>query len=144
MAKSKHNVRDAKRPLRITITKKDVDGSKKLEPDACAAANAICRQVEHVVAARVHRSVAYVKMSSGVWLRYVTPQHLRDELALFDRAGIFDPGEYVLTPPKGAQQMGYRPSHGPKNARYTGRPAKAYHVLTGLRPNASKKFNDLD
>lgn len=90
-------VMDAKRSLKLIITKNDCARASIKEPQDCAAARAIRREL-HAKECRVHLGRVYVRTNESNWQRYVTPDALRSEIIAFDRGGAFSPGEYVLAP----------------------------------------------
>jgi hypothetical protein len=129
-------VTDAKNDLRLHITKLDVRSGAKKNADACAAANALCRQ-EGCTEAKVHFTRAYIKKGK-TWVRYYVPPALRSEIVAFDRGGTFEAGDYELKamPPNmiepRAKSRGInktkRKSHANK-----GLMPKAVHITTGVR-----------
>lgn len=130
-------VADAKKAIRITITKSDVAKGKGKDPDHCAAALACIRE-GHASEARVHVSRVYLKRGSK-WTRYKTPLAIRSEIISFDRGGGFAPGEYTLRPIQPSERYG-----APRKKRYerTGKHPKRGrrvkpHVVAGIRSNAN-------
>jgi len=133
-------VEDADTPLSISITKNDILHGNTKDPGACAAARCICR-MPYVEEARVHVARTYVKMN-GRWLRYATPQSLRQEIVSFDRGGTFQPGEYELSP----VPEWFREKRGEahsldtnENRGKTGKKRHKPHKLTGVRHDALRK-----
>lgn len=106
-------VMDAKHAITITVTKADVEKADVKQPEGCAAARAINREM-HSLEARVHLGRVYVKTNKDHWTRFMTPKNLRSEIIAFDRGGTFEPGEYTLSAPQ-------------PNARLTGRRRGAPH-----------------
>lgn len=102
---------NAKKPLALHITERDIKGADNKEPSHCAAARALCRE-HHAKEVRVHLGRIYVRSNEGNWVRYLTPKALRTEIISFDRGGSFEPGEFRLTP--------LQPSHRPKGKRFGG------------------------
>ena len=105
---------DAKRPLTLHITKKDVEYGGVKDPWSCAAARAACRQV-NVAAARIHLGRAYLLIGNK-WHRYQTPMNLRTEIISFDRSKKFQPGDFTLAvcPPSKMKGVSHkRKSSGP-------------------------------
>lgn len=130
-------LKDARTPLVVTIKAADIRGSEKKSPDCCAAAVALCRQL-HVKKARVYLSRTYI-LERGQWVRYVTPQALRTEIIMFDRAGIFEPGDYRLDTLKHSQRMGYKsPNEKRAPHKTSGKFSKPLHTVAGVRPSAPK------
>lgn len=90
-------INNSHRGLRVKINDADISGGKRLRPDACAAANALCR-MQGVQNAKVYRHCIYLQDEKGNWNRYRTSGALRLETIVFDRGGRFLPGEYDLLP----------------------------------------------
>jgi hypothetical protein len=132
-------VKDATKPIILTITKDDVRSGAKKNSNSCAAANALCRQ-EGCEAAKVHMARAYIKKGK-TWYRFAVPAPLRNEVLAFDRGGTFEPGEYILTPVQPSIRLGKPHSSTPDLRTYAerkGKPSKnkrkrAYHVVSGVR-----------
>lgn len=118
-------VNNATKPLLISITSKDARAGLKKDPMSCAAAVACTREIPNCTEARVHVSVAYLKIK-GKWFRYRTPQALRTEIVGFDRGAKFSPGDYYLAPiqpshrANGKRMGGSKPTErkGPKQKRH--------------------------
>ena len=81
------------RRLRINITQADIDKGEVLNPNACAAAQAIQRALKKQ--AKVHRGVTYLDEGKA-YRKYRTSTALRMETIIFDRGGRFMPGPYDL------------------------------------------------
>ena len=124
-------VTDAKKPLRITITKQDVKAGSKKDPTSCAAARALCRQ-DGVAEARVHIARTYLK-TGDKWTRYATNGGLRTEIISFDRGGDFAPGKYVLTPLSPSQRTGKN-----HNKQYAG-PKVPERGVPGKNPKKGRR-----
>ncbi len=86
---------DAKRPVTLVITKRDVTTADTKEPAHCVVAKA-CRRMMNAAEVRVHLSRTYVRANEGNWTRFFTPRSLRQEIIAFDRGGKFEPGQYQL------------------------------------------------
>ena len=140
-------VRDAKRDLTITVKDHDVANAKKKTNNSCAMANAICRQEKgDIIEARVHKSVTLVKHRNGKWERYKTPLQLYLNLHMFDHTGKFAVGEYTLYKPTGSFTLEHinKASSGRRKPRgRTGAPTRHYHLIDGMRPEASKTRADI-
>lgn len=128
---------DATKPLKIVITKRDVQNGDTKDPGACAAARAIMRQ-ERCTKARVHLGRTYL-MKEDKWVRYQTPKAIRTEIVAFDRGATFAPGEYTLTPVAPSAREAFRKKQG--TGTDTGRSRhgkvkiarKKYHAVSGVR-----------
>lgn len=88
---------DATKKLKVTISPADVKRGDNKNPNGCAAARACVRQIEDVVAAKVHISRTYLKFrdkktKKEKWVRFGTPQSVRGEIIGFDRGGVFRAG----------------------------------------------------
>ena len=122
---------DAKKRIKIAITKRDCKLGKTKDPGACAAARAILRQT-HCKQARVHLSRTYVQMGKK-WVRYHTPHSIRSEVISFDRGAKFSPGVYTLSPMSPTNKLGsYTHKSKHKNKR-TGKKRAPYHTVHGVR-----------
>lgn len=95
------------RKVKLHISAADTK-AKKGDPQNCAAARAILRQVPNCVAARVHVGRVYLLKKDGLWHRYKTPDALRTEVVAFDRGGRFVPGDYELIPVSPSDDRSYR------------------------------------
>ena len=138
---SDYACRDATRDLILKIKQTDITGAKKKKNNACAAANALCRQ-EHFKEARVYKGVTYVKKLDGSWLRYITPKDLYMEIMIFDRGGAMELGEFKLLAPTGVKKLGaHRKPTG--KAGKTGRLPHTPHILGNVRDHAPKGRNHL-
>lgn len=120
----------------VTIKPVDIKGAKRKSETGCAAARAICRQ-EHVEEARVHLSRTLIKRKTK-WQRYSTPPCLRTQLALYDKAGIFDAGDYPLKAPPPSQRLGYNSGQKRAPHKKTGKAPRVMHALAGMRDSAPK------
>lgn len=98
---------DAKRPIKLHITPKDISGGDPKHPESCAAARALLRE-QHCKEVRIHLGRVYVRSNESNWQRYITPKNLRSEIIAFDRGGAFEPGEFVLAAPQPAKKLGKR------------------------------------
>ena len=125
-------VKNAKKPISLHITAKDILASKSKKPDNCAAAVACKRQLG-ATEARVHVGRTFLRFN-GHWERYLTSRALRAEIVAFDRGGKFEPGEYMLS------RLQKSHTNRAKQTTYPKKPAKKvkkrakYHHLTNIRP----------
>lgn len=127
---------DAKRKLKLEISNDDVKQGKTKEPGTCAAAKACLRQVKDIKAVRVHLSRVYMKIEDKQgekWVRYLTPDPLRNEIIAFDRGGTFEPGQYTLNWVQPSTQFGvkkkrYDTSKGPRHGVKQGKRSKPHRV----------------
>lgn len=131
-------IRDAAQNMVFTIRLSDIKGSTKKSNGDCAAARALCRQ-SSIKEARVYLSRTLVRRNSH-WDRYVTPDALRTEIVTYDRAGMFDPGDYILKAPKKSQALGYKRGQPRSKRTKTGKAPRPFHVLSGVRPSAIKRY----
>lgn len=143
-------VKDAAKPLTVTITATDVELGSSRDARECAAAVALCRQTG-ADEARVHLSRVYVRRGKK-WTRYQAPPALRQEIVTFDRGGAFEPGEYTLKPVQPSAHINsehrkkYRKKYvKPEAPRHKNsvRPVPKPHVITGVRRNMGP-HGDLD
>jgi hypothetical protein len=129
-------VKDADEKIVLHITRTDVAAGAKKNADSCAAAKALCRE-HQCEAAKVHMSRAYIK-KRGKWIRYEVTPALRNEVLAFDRGGTFEPGEYILLPPRPVSRLGAPRKTKRVETRKGGHDSKGklkrpYHVATGVR-----------
>lgn len=131
---------DATKPLKITITKRDVTRGQTKDSGGCAAAQAIMREM-HASAARVHIGRTYVKADDDKWMRFETPPSLRAEIIAFDRGGSFEPGTHVLKKLRPSHFTGKRQGSASRNARprTATKRARPKHVVTGIRHNGANR-----
>jgi hypothetical protein len=129
-------LRDAKRDLVLTIKETDIAGAKRKDNNACAAANALCRQ-EHFKKAKVFKTKTYVLLKDGTWQRYITPKSLYMEIMIYDRGGRFEAGDFLLRAAKGTERLGEHLKPTGKKLK-TGKPSKPIHTIDNVRENAPK------
>lgn len=123
------DVANSHRRLRIDITDRDIAKGEPLDPNACAAAQAIRRALGK--AAQVHRGCTYID-DGKVMRRYRTSAALRMETIIFDRGGRFMPGEYdLLAVPLSA----LAPKSKKKTTAHSKAPAKRRNI-PGVRHSA--------
>lgn len=125
---------DAKRALKLTVTKLDINKADVKEPDSCAVARA-CRRELHAKKVRVHLSRVYIRTNDTNWTRYMTPLSMRDEIIAFDRGGRFVAQEFTLSPIAPSKAMGKRAGgkDKPRPRATTGRKRIKPHVITDVR-----------
>jgi hypothetical protein len=105
---------DSKEYKTVTVTQTDIVKAKKTDSKHCAFARAALR-IPKVNAAYFLRSTAYLEFSDRME-RYKLPLSAQKEIVSFDRARVFAPGVYTLTPPP--------PSLAPKaTTKYRKKPA---------------------
>lgn len=132
---------DATRDLVLSINARDIAGAVRKENDACAAANAICRQAGYKEA-RVYKTTTYVKKPDGSWLRFITPRDLYMEIMVFDRGGKMLAGDYKLLAPKGHKKLGQHLKPTGRKLK-TGKPSTSPHIVKNVRDTAPKGRNHL-
>ncbi len=127
---------DAKKAIKLTVTKGDIRNADPKRPNSCAVAVA-CQRSTHAKEVRVHLGRIYVRTNDTNWQRFMTPKPMRDEIIAFDRGGKFEPGEFTLAPPQPSKKASGKRQGGPTIAkRVTGEKAKkrrAYHVVKNVR-----------
>lgn len=121
---------NAKRPLKIEITPRDIKSANRKNPSSCVVSQA-CKGMEHIEEIRTHLSRTYVRSNEGNWVRYITPRALRDEIIAFDRGGSFEPGTYVLEAPPKSKSTGKQ--QGSKKRTKTGKKRRSAHVISNVR-----------
>lgn len=90
-------VQDANDRVLVTVTNHDVVNAKKANSKHCALARASLRLPE-VNAAYFFRCTAYLEFKDRM-VRFELPNSVQKEIVSFDRARMFAPGVYQLTPP---------------------------------------------
>ena len=126
---------DAKKPIKMTVTKADCKNGNPKYPDTCAAARCLMREL-HASEVRVHLSRVYVKTTPDKWIRFVTTKPLRTEIIAFDRGGTFAPGDYHLSAVRDSIRSGTKRK---KPVRRTGthpqraRSNRQRHVVSDVR-----------
>jgi len=129
-------IHNAKLPLVLAIMPEDIEQATRKDSANCAIACA-ARRVFHTAEVRIHLSRIYIR-KGRVWLRFMTPQSLRNEIIAFDRGGSFCPGEHWLAAPPPAKQTGKR--QGSDVERPTGgrgKPRNPYHYTEEVREKSS-------
>jgi len=126
---------DARLPLEVHITGRDIKHAKRRSSDCCAAARALCRENPEIVEAHVYMTVTLLKKREHVE-RYTTPPALRLETMAHDRAGIFLPGDFTLGAPTGGRRLGHHA--GGKKKTKTGNSTRKVHKVMGVRPMAPR------
>ena len=130
-------VGNAAKSIRVTVTPDDIKKGKPLEPNACAIARAVLRQVPGATDVYTHLDCVFIRRKE--WLRYKMPEYARREVVAFDRGGWFAPGEVELKAVptsalvrrvKATRNGGTGKSRGPK------RPPP--HITIGVRESARK------
>lgn len=123
---------DAKRALKITITKADIRRADRKKPNSCAIARACKRQLS-AKEVRVHLSRTYVRMNDTNWLRFMTPTPLRSEIVAFDRGGTFAPGDYNLIKPDASHKLGRERQGTSTNDNNKHHRKRKQHIITDVR-----------
>jgi hypothetical protein len=95
---------DARKTIRFTVTKADIEKSARKDSSKCVLAVAVKREF-HADAVQIHMSRAYVKIGDR-WTRYLIDARSARELVSFDRGASFEPGEYTLRMPQPSQKLG--------------------------------------
>lgn len=131
-------INNAHRGLRVKINDADISAGKRLRPDACAAANALCK-MPGVEGAKVYRHCVYLQDGKGNWNRYRTSGALRLETIIFDRGGRFLAGEYDLLPVPISQIVGTKRKRSPSAPVLRNSKKQERHrmFIPGTRPTAN-------
>ena len=135
---TKEYVKDATKPLQLTITQRDINASKRRAPEACAAAKCLLR-MDGVDEAIVNKTRTFIRRGA-TWTRYMTPISLQMELVAFDRGGRFEPGEHFLLPvPQYERPTGKRQGGKDKPGAKKGHSGKvrSYHRISNIRTTRS-------
>lgn len=101
---------DATKPVTINITPRDIAAGDNKNPSSCAAAKAAKHSIEDCISARVHIGRVYIEQEKK-WVRYNTPDSLKQEIIAFDRGGRSLPAStpygqsQLMKPPKAVKGM---------------------------------------
>jgi hypothetical protein len=87
---------EARVPVHITVTPRDVASAMKKSSKQCPLARASARLPE-VQAGHFFRTTAYLEYRDKM-VRYSLPTSIQKEIVSFDRARMFAPGAYQLSP----------------------------------------------
>lgn len=91
-----NKLQEAKRPVAVEVTAKDVSRGKLKKHRECAMANAVCREwgADHAV---IGMTYSYV-IKGNTAVKFKTPATVTREIVSFDRSKKFEPGAYHLGP----------------------------------------------
>ena len=95
---------DAKKPLKLEVTRADCQLATRKNPGCCAVAKACGRELK-IRGVRVHLSRLYL-LAGKTWTRYLVHSSLRSEIIAFDRGGKFQPGTYTFQAPNPNKRLG--------------------------------------
>lgn len=128
-------IKDAKKVLRLEVTRRDIVEAKRKNHGACAAANACIRQLK-CKDVKIHIGRVYIKNGKH-WTRYQTPPSLRTEITAFDRGGTFEPSVHVLTPVRIRPKRRLKKESGPAGNKIPNAARRrAAHIVAGVRSHA--------
>lgn len=114
-------VKDATKPIRLTVTKRDSETASKKDPGDCALARACKRQLK-ADGVMINIATSYV-IKGNTAIRYQTSNAVGREITSFDRGAGFEEGNnYTLSAVTPSQRLG-KPS--PKGGRHTANPKKS-------------------
>ena len=124
------DLRDAKKNMYITVTKKDCAAARRKQHSDCAMAVAAKRamNLDGVVMAI---NVAYLVKNNRAF-RLMVPESVQREIISFDRGGGFTPGEYRLSRPTKTKRLEYA-SGGNAPHKNTAKYREPKHQTTGIR-----------
>lgn len=125
-------VLDAKKSIKLKITKNDVTRADVKKPNSCAAAQA-CLRNPGVKEVRIHLSRAYVRQNDTNWQRFLVSDALRSEIVAFDRGGRFEPGEYALQRPHKSKKLGTKDDRVKPRKNKNAKKRRKPHVITDVR-----------
>lgn len=122
-------VHDSNASIEIEVTAKDCSTGKMKEPDECAMARAIKRQL-HATGAIVGPAYTYIIKGTKAF-RFKTSPAVKTELTSFDRHRDFAEGVYAVSRICPSNRLG---SHNDKRSgdRHI-TPRKRQHKTTGIR-----------
>lgn len=105
-------VKDATKPLEVTVAKTDVDNSKVRNHKDCVFAHA-CKRMEDIDGAIIAIKSAYI-IKGDTAIRYSIPDSLAREIVAFDRDGKFETGDYYVREPSPTLKLGQHKLYKPK------------------------------
>lgn len=120
---------DAKKSIKINVTKNDCKGGSKKSPSSCAMARACERDFDGAI---ISTSIAYLVKGTKA-TRYRVPSAVSREIVSFDRHHDFAPGEYYLGKPTGMVRLGGDARKGRKVKRKYVRTVTHNHRTAGIR-----------
>jgi hypothetical protein len=91
-----NKLQEARKPVAVEVTAKDVSRGKIKKHRECAMANAVCREwgADHAV---IGMTYSYV-IKGNTAVKFKTPDTVSREIVSFDRNKTFEPGAYHLGP----------------------------------------------
>jgi hypothetical protein len=126
---------DAKKPLKLEVTRADCQLATRKNPGCCAVAKACGRELK-IKGVRVHLSRLYL-LAGKTWTRYLVHSSLRQEIIAFDRGGKFEPGVYTFQAPNPNKQLGKGGGGKTKNpGKGKPKPPRSYKSVQGVRAAA--------
>jgi hypothetical protein len=134
-------VGNAAKSIRITITPDDIKKGKPMEPNACAIARAVLREVPGATDVMAHLDCVYIRCAKE-WLRYKTPEYAKREITAFDRGGWFAPGEVELkaVPTAALVRRVKQIRNGASGGTRRGPKRPTPHYTVGVRESARKNI----
>lgn len=101
MLANKYRLRtkDATENIDILLKSEDIKMAKKRDPQHCAFACAVVRQLPDVSDAFFFKTTAWLRKTDDTLVRYDLPPSLRSEINAFDRGGKMSPGKFFLRVP---------------------------------------------
>jgi len=131
-----HPVANATARLRVDVTKADIEKGQPLNPNACAIARACVRQLERVVAAKVHFGRLYLKFEGQArWRRWAMPEYAVREQIAYDRGGRMVPQEMIFSPLPVETVISSATKRRRASASVS-RPKRVRHRMTDVRASA--------
>lgn len=126
---------DSQRGVSFRITKGDIRNARRKDPERCAAAIALKRQLG-ADKVEVHLSRTYVEVA-GKRQRFATPIRLKHEIVAIDRGGTFAAGAYVLKPiPPSQTRAGLAKSR--RRKKVSAAPIKRRRPIPNVRGHAGR------
>ena len=125
---------DAKRPLKLEVTRADCNAATRKNPGCCAVAKACGRELK-IKGVRVHLSRLYL-LAGKTWTRYIVHNSMRSEIIAFDRGGKFQPGVYTFAAPSPSKLIGSKIKKGPKLTKGKPLTVRTYKSVQGVRAAA--------
>ncbi len=100
------SVEDAKKGVRLIVTKQDAESKAVKNHKECAMAVAAKRQM-NAEAAVICVTTSYIVKGNKAY-RFKNPSSVSREIVSFDRKAGFEPGDYALSVPPPSDQLGRR------------------------------------
>jgi hypothetical protein len=134
------SVTDAKRNIRVEVTKRDSNSATVKNHKGCAMAVA-CKRKFNATGVIISRASAYL-VTGDKAVRYAVPASVSREVISFDRGAGFEEGEYQLSKPaKIPVHHGVKTGKGKGHQGGSDADRKFHHETTNVRTALYSKRN---